>query len=225
MVAGGPQSGRLIWVKPTSPVRPRSPLPEIPTGTPSSPEAAAPSPDILAERRAKHQNRRIARMAEITRQLLQVCDGKSLSLETLLALARTFGTNQSLKGVWNFNSSSDPWADFDAFCGLSAEDAAAEIWTSQLEPVLASRLQYCGPNDAERLHGEILAALKLIGASYADLYRTVAKELPEPKAWARFPGYEPENLDGEPPAPGNLLRFEPQDDLPQDNTELEVITA
>jgi ParB/RepB/Spo0J family partition protein len=225
MVAGGPQSGRLIWVKPTSPARPRPPLPEIPTGTPS-PEAAAPSPDILAERRAKHQNRRIARMAEITRQLLEACDGKSLPLETLLALARTFGTNQSLKGVWNFNSSSDPWADFDAFCGLSAEDAAAEIWTCQLEPVLASRLQYCGPNDAERLHGEILAALKLIGASCADLYRTVAKELPEPKAWVKLPGYEPENLDGEPPAPGNLLRFEPEDDsLAAEHTEVEAIIA
>jgi hypothetical protein len=40
MVAGGPQSGRLVWVKPTSPTRPRQALPETPDSDGSSPEAA-----------------------------------------------------------------------------------------------------------------------------------------------------------------------------------------
>lgn len=226
MVAGGPQSGRLVWVKPTFPTRPRQALPEIPASDASLPDASAPSRDLLAERRTKHRNRRIARMAELTKQLLEAYDGKSLAFPILVALARTFGTNQSCKGVWSYGSTSDPWADFDAFCGLSAEDAAAEIWTCQLEPVLASRLQYCGPNDAERLDGEILAALKLIGASYADLYRTVAKELPEPKAWAKLPGYEPEDLDRESPAPENLLSLEPQGgSLTVEDTELAALPA
>lgn len=102
-----------------------------------------------------------------------------------------------------------PRAEFDAFCGLADAEAATEIWTTQLQPVIASRLQYSGPTDAQRLHREIVAALKLIGASYPDLYRTVAKELPEPKAWTNLPGYQPEDLEGEPPAPlANVLTFE-----------------
>ena len=113
------------------------------------------------------------------------------------------------------------------FASSPAEDAASEIWMCQLEPVLASRLQYCGPDDAGRLHGEIVAALKLIGASYAGLYRQVATELPEPKAWAKLPDYEPEDLDQEPPAPmRNVLRFELHEDLVVgDDSELGAIPA
>ena len=118
----------------------------------------------------------------------------------------------SRKGVWHYGAVSDPWEDYDAFLNLGAEEAAAEIWTCQIEPVLASRLQYCGPSDAGRLHREIVAALKLIAASYADLYRAVAKELPEPKAWVKLPGYLPEDLDGEPPVPAPVgLEVEAQD--------------
>jgi hypothetical protein len=230
MFASGPQMGRLVWVKPTYP-QPlsRQPQPDPAALEPSTPETAAvPSTDILAERRAKHLNRRIARMSELTRELLQACDGKALPLQVLVALARVFGTNQSRKGVWHYGPASDPWEDFDAFRGLSPEEAAAEIWTDQLQPVLASRLQYCGPDDAWRLHREILSALKLLGADYADLYRTVARALPEPKAWTKLPGYQPEDLDGEPPvpAPAKVLPFDPQEDPFLDgDAELEAISA
>jgi ParB/RepB/Spo0J family partition protein len=228
MLAGGSQSGRLVWVKPTYPMRPiLQQSPEVPASEPSAPQTAPDRDDLLAERRARHMNRRIARMAELTKDLLETCDGKILSLQILVALARVFGTNQSRKGVWHYGSTTDPWADFDAFCGLPDEEAAIEIWTCQLQPVLASRLQYCGPNDAARLHREIVSALKLIGASYADLYRTVARSLPEPKAWAKLPGYEPEDLEGEPPAPiDNVLTFELQNEpLEEEDTDLEAIPA
>ena len=228
MVAGGPKSGNLIWVRPTIPARPRQPVPESPTNDASAPEIeAAPTKDLLAERRTKHMNRRVARMAELTKEQLTAFDGKPLSFTILLALAQIFGTHQSRKGAWFYGSASDPWADFHAFCELPAEEAASEIWMCQLEPVLASRLQYCGPDDAGRLHGEIVAALKLIGASYADLYRQVAKELPEPKAWAKLPGYEPEDLDQEPPAPvKTILGFElPGDSVVGDDPELGAIPA
>jgi ParB family chromosome partitioning protein len=227
MLAGGSQAGRLVWVKPTYPMRPiRQQSPEVPASEPSAPETA-PDRDLLAERRARHMNRRIARMAELTKDLLEACDGKILSLQILVALARVFGTNQSRKGVWHYGSTTDPWADLEAFCDLPDEEAATEIWTCQLQPVLASRLQYCGPNDAARLHREIVSALKLIGANYADLYRTVANSLPEPKAWAKLPGYEPEDLEGEPPAPIDIvLTFELRDEpLDVEDTDLEAIPA
>jgi hypothetical protein len=227
MLAGGSQTGHLVWVKPTYPMRQiRHPEPEVPASEPSTPETA-PAPDLLAERRVKHMNRRIARMAELTKDLLEACDGKTLSLQILVALARVFGTNQSRKGVWNYNSTNDLWTDFAAFCDLPGEEAAAEIWTYQLQPVLASRLQYCGPHDAARLHREVISALKLIGASYADLYRTVARSLPEPKAWAKLPGYAPEDLEGEPPAPiDNVFPFELQElSESEEDTDLEAIPA
>jgi hypothetical protein len=173
-------------------------------------------------------NRRIARMAELTRDLLEAYEGKTLSVQVLVALARVFGTNQSRKATWFYGSSANPWDELEAFCRLSQDEAAAEIWTIQLQPVLASRLRYCGPEDAGRLHREVVAALHLIGASYAELYRAVAKELPEPKAWAKLPGYRPEDLDGEPPAPpaSNILSFEPHGDpLCEGNVGVEAISA
>jgi hypothetical protein len=194
MFAAGAQTGRLIWVKPAYPIHSR-PQPDGPSSEPPAPGVATDPVDLLAERRAKHLNRRIARMGELTRELLERCDSSAFSFPILVALARVFGTEQSLKGVWHYNSRSDPWADFHAFCGLSNDEAAADIWTCQLQPVLASRLQYCGPKDSERLQREIQAALKLIGASYDELYRTVAQELPEPKAWVKLPGYKPEDLE------------------------------
>lgn len=216
MVAAGPQMGKLVWVTPAYPVRPvRRHEPEIEAGDSSATPEAAPAPvrDLLAERRTKHMNRRISRMAERTKELLEECDGKTLSPQILVALARVFGTSHSRKGTWQYTSTRDPWEEFEAFCGLAVEEAATEIWTIQLQPVIASRLQYCGPTDAARLHCEIVAALKLIGASYPDLYRTVAQELPEPKAWTNLPGYQPEDLEGEPPAPvATVLTFETDDD-------------
>ena len=214
MLAGGAQMGRVVWIKPKYPARPITQhQPDNPAPAPSVPGTDAPvTEDVLAERRTKHMNRRIARMAELTKEALEAFDGRALSFHALAALARVFGTHLSRKGVWHYGAASDPWEDYDAFLNLGAEEAAAEIWTNQLEPVLASRLQYCGPGDAARLHREIVATLKLIGATYAELYRTVAKELPEPKAWAKLPGYLPEDLDGEPPAPAPIgLRSEAQD--------------
>jgi ParB/RepB/Spo0J family partition protein len=203
MLAGGSQTGKLIWIRPAVPLCPsRQPQPEIPAEDQTSPDAnPAPVRDLLAERRAKHMNRRIARMAERARELLEACDGKSLSPQILVALAHVFGTNQSRKGAWQYHSTNNPWAELETFSGLTDEEAATEIWTIQLQPVIASRLQYCGPTDAPRLHREVVAALKLIGASYPDLYRSVAKELPEPKAWISLPGYQPEDLEADPPAP------------------------
>jgi hypothetical protein len=161
-------------------------------------------------------------MAERTKELLEATDGKALSVRTLIALAHVFGTNQSRKGIWQYGSTPDPWDDFDSFRALSEEEAGAEIWTCQLRPVLVSRLQYCGPNDTGRLHKEILDALKLIGASFPDLYLTVARELPEPKAWATLPGYEPEDLSAEPPAPVvNCRSFESHEN-PLDEEEGEA---
>jgi len=223
MLAGGSQTGKLVWVKPSYPVRPiRQPEPEIPSGDPSTTPEAAPVRDLLAERRAKHMNRRISRMAELAKDLLEACDGKALSPQILVALARVFGTNQSRKGAWHYGATRDPWAELEAFYALTGEEAATEIWTCQLRPVLASRLQYCGPTDAARLHHEIVAGLKLIGASYPDLYRAVAKELPEPKAWTSLPGYQPEDLEGEPPAPvSNVLTFDPL----EEDADLEKIPA
>ena len=91
--------------------------------------------------------------------------------------------------------------------------------------MIASRLQYIGPSDAARLHREIVAALTLVGASYPDLYRTVAKELPEPKAWTKLAGYEPEDLEGEPPAPSaSVLAFETDGDSLEEE-DLEKIPA
>ncbi len=229
MMAGGSQTGKLIWVKPAWQVRPVRPQePEIPAGDPSAePESgSAPVRDLLAERRAKHLNRRIARMAELTKERLEACDGRSLSPQTLVALAHVFGTATSRKGAWHYGSTSDPWAELETFRGLSHEEAATTIWACQLQPVLTSRLQYCGPTDAARLHREILAALTLIGASYPDLYRTVAKELPEPKAWTTLPGFEPEDLEGEPPAPAaTVLAFETDSDPLDENGDLEKIPA
>jgi hypothetical protein len=157
--------------------------------------------DLLSERRAKHMNRRIARMAEVTKELLEASDGKTLPLSTLVALAHVFGTMQSRKGVWQYGAANDPWAELEAILELSDDETATTIWAVQIQPVLASRLQYCGPSDAARLHREIVAALRLIGASYPDVYRKVAKELPEPKAWRDLPGYAPEDLEAEPPVP------------------------
>jgi ParB/RepB/Spo0J family partition protein len=231
MMSGGSQTGKLVWVKPAYPVRSAHQRePEIPAASgPSAPPEAAPAPvqDLLAERRAKHMNRRISRMAELTRELLEACDGKILSPQLLVALAHVFGTNQSRKGAWHYGSTSDPWAELDAFCEMSDEDAATTIWACQLQPVLASRLHYNGPTDAARLHREIVAALSLIGASYPDLYCRVAKELPEPKAWRDLPGYTPEDLEGEPPMPpANVLRFERDDEtLEGDDTDLAKIPA
>ena len=206
--------GRVVWIKPKYPARPIAHhQPDNPSPDPSASDTDAPvAEDLLAERRTKHMNRRIARIAELTTEALEAFDGRTFSFQTVAALARVFGTHLSRKGVWHYGAASDPWEDYDAFLNLGPEEAAAEIWTNQLEPVLASRLQYCGPGDAARLHREIVATLKLIGASYAELYRTVAKELPEPKAWAKLPGYLPEDLDGEPPAPAPIgLRSEAQD--------------
>jgi len=229
MVAGGTQTGKLVWVKPTYPIRPaRKPEPETPAVGPSSTPEAATTPvrDLLAERRAKHMNRRIARMAELTKELLETCDGKILSLQTLVALAHVFGTMQSRKGVWQYGSTRDPWAELETFRDLSDEETATTIWAGQLQPVLASRLQYCGPTDAARLHREIIAALKLIGASYPDVYRKVAQELPEPKAWRELPGYTSENLEGEPPVPeATTLTFVRDKDSLGDDAELETIPA
>ena len=230
MLAGGSQTGKLVWVKPAYPVRSaRQPEPQIVAGDPSTtPEAAlAPVKDLLAERRAKHMNRRISRMAELAKELLEACDGKSLSPQVLVALAHVFGTNQSRKGAWHYGATSDPWAELETFRGLSDEEAATAIWACQLQPVLASRLQYCGPTDAARLHREIVAALKLIGASYSDLYRKVAKELPEPKAWMQLAGYTPEDLEAEPPLPvANVLTFEnDHDPLEGEDADLEKIPA
>ncbi len=227
MVAGGPQMGKLIWVQPAYPARPiRQQEPEMPAGDPSVTPEAAPAPvqDLLAARRAKHMNRRISRMAELAKELLEAFDGKALSPQVLVALAHVFGTNMSRKGAWHYHTTRDPWADLEVFHSLAEEEAATEIWTCQLQPVIASRLQYCGPTDAARLHREIVAALKLIGASYPDLYRTVAKELPEPKAWANLPGYEPENLEGEPPAPAATVpTFGTEDE--EEEPDLERIPA
>ena len=231
MLANGPQMGRLVWIKPTHPMSiPQLRQPDVSPSEPSTPETTANPPgDILGDRRTKHMNRRIARMAELTRELLGACDGKILPPQVLIALARVFGTNQSRKGLFHYGSPSDPWEVFGKFCDLAPEEAAAETWKEQLQPVLASRLQYCGPDDAGRLHREILAALRLIGESYADLYRSVAKELPEPKAWAKFPDYEPEDLDAEPPAPAPMRSTLPwllPEELPTDEDDtLEVISA
>jgi hypothetical protein len=41
-------------------------------------------------------------MAELTRELLEACDGKILSPKILVALAYVFGTNQSRKGAWHY---------------------------------------------------------------------------------------------------------------------------
>jgi ParB/RepB/Spo0J family partition protein len=230
MMAGGSQTGKLVWVKPAyHPVR--SVLqrePEIPAAGPSSPPEAEPAPvqDLLAERRAKHMNRRISRMAELTRELLEACDGKIHSPQVLVALAHVFGTNQSRKGAWHYGSTSDPWAELDAFRELSEEDAATTLWACQLQPVLASRLHYNGPTDAARLNREIVAALSLIGASYPDLYRRVAEELPEPKAWRDLPGYTPEDLGGEPPMPhANVLTFRDDESFGREKADLEQIPA
>lgn len=231
MMAGGSQTGKLVWVKPAIPVRSaRQREPEIPAGGgPSSPPEAALAPvqDLLAERRAKHMNRRISRMAELTRELLDACDGKILSPRIVVALAHVFGTNQSRKGAWHYGSTRDPWAELDAFRELSDEEAATTIWACQLQPVLASRLHYNAPADAARLHREIVAALNLIGASYPDLYRSVAKELPEPKAWKDLPGYTPEDLEGEPPMPpASALTLERDDEsLEGEGADLEQIPA
>ncbi len=46
-------------------------------------------------------NRRIARMAELTKELLEACDGKTPLLQILVALAHVFGTHQSRKGAWH----------------------------------------------------------------------------------------------------------------------------
>ena len=229
MFAGGSQAGKLVWVKPAYPPRPvRHQEPVIPSGDPGATSEAAPVRDLLTERRAKHMNRRISRMAELTKDLLEACDGKLFSPQTLVALAHVFGTNQNRKGAWHYGATRDPWAELEAFHGVPDDVAATELWTCQLKPVIASRLQYNGPTDAARLHREIIAALKLIGASYSDLYRTVAKELPEPKAWMQLAGYEPEDLEGEPPTPANsVLTFETDDDhlLEGDDADLEQIPA
>ncbi|HEX4495523.1 MAG TPA: ParB/RepB/Spo0J family partition protein [Thermoanaerobaculia bacterium] len=230
MLANGPQMGRLVWIKPTYPMSiPRPHQPDASPSQPSTPETTAIQADALSDRRTKHMNRRIARMAELTRELLAACAGKILPVQVLIALARVFGTNQSRKGVFHFGSPSDPWEAFGKFCDLAPEEAAAETWKEQLQPVLASRLQYCGPDDAGRLHREVLAALRLIGENYADLYRTVAKELPEPKAWAKFPDYEPEVLDAEPPVPAPVKSALPwvlPEDLSTDEDDaLEAISA
>jgi ParB/RepB/Spo0J family partition protein len=206
MLAAGPQAGKLIWIKPKYPPRrERQELPLVSTSEPVSPETveAPPAPvvDLLAERRRKHMNRRVARMAELTRDQLEAFDGKTLSLPTLAGLATVFGTNMNRKGIWHFGPSSDPWAELDNFSTLEPEEAATTLWAIQLQPVLVSRLQYAGPADAARLHREVIGALKLIGASYPELYRAVARELPEPKAWAKYPDYVPEDLEGEPPLP------------------------
>jgi ParB/RepB/Spo0J family partition protein len=227
MMASGAQTGKLVWVKPAYPVRSaRQQEPEIPAGGPTE-AASAPVPDLLAERRAKHMNRRISRMAELTRELLEACDGKILSLQILIALAHVFGTHQSRKGAWQYGSMSDPWAELDAFREMCDEEAAITIWACQLQPVLASRLHYNGPTDAARLHREVVAALKLIGASYADLYRRVAQELPEPKAWRDLPGYTPEDLEGEPPIPSaTVLTFErDQESEEGEDADLEKVPA
>jgi len=229
MVAGGSQMGKLIWIKPAYPVRsPRQPELDTPVGEAPAPEAApAPVRDLLAERRAKHMNRRISRMADLTKEILEACDGKLLSPQILVALAHVFGTSTNRKGAWSYHSTSDPWAALETFRALSDEEAATAFWSCQLQPVLASRLQYCGPTDAARLHGEIVAALKLLGASYPDLYRKVARELLEPKAWRELPGYTPEDLDGEPPLPAaDVLPFEQEDDpLADEDSDLEKIPA
>lgn len=213
MLAGGAQMGRLVWIKPKYPARPVARHEAEPAPAASATEAVAvPEEDVLAERRKKHMNRRIARLAELTKEALGAFDASALSFHALTALARVFGTDVSRKGVWHYSATSNLWEDYDAFLNLGAEEAAAEIWTCQLEPVLASRLQYCGPSDAGRLHREVVASLKLIGASYPELFRAVAKELPEPKSWAKLPGYLPEDLDAEPPAPASIdLGFEEHD--------------
>jgi hypothetical protein len=231
MLATGAQMGRLIWIKPTHRMSiPQLRQPEVSPSEPATSETtASPAGDLLGDRRTKHMNRRIVRMAELTRELLAACDGKILPLQVLIALARVFGTNQSRKGLFHYGSPSDPWEAFGKFCDLAPEEAAAETWKEQLQPVLASRLQYCGPDDAGRLHREILSALRLIGASYADLYRSVAKELPEPKAWAKFPDYEAEDLEAEPPAPAPMRSTLPwvlPEELPADEEDtLEAISA
>lgn len=222
MVAGGPQAGHLIWIKPKHPIRP-APRQEQTDHHPNPDSSNAPVSDLLAERRARHMNRRISRMADLTKDLLQACDGRNLSLPTLVALARVFGTIHNRKGAWSFDRS-DPWQDFDAFLKLAPDDAAADVWTGQLQPVLASRLQYSGPDDAPRLHREIISALRLIGASYRDLFLSVANELPEPKAWAKIPGYEPEDLDADPPLPVLALDAK-HDHVNQDDAELEARSA
>ena len=209
MLAGGPQAGKLIWIKPKHALRrERQEPPLVSDSHPISPDAAgahsAPVADLLAERRHKHMNRRIARMAELTGERLEAFDGKALSLPTLAGLASVFGTNTNRKGSWHFGSSSDPWAELDIFMTLEPQEAATTLWAIQLQPVLLSRLQYGGPGDAARLHREVIGALKLIGASYPDLYRAVARELPEPKAWTKYPEYQPEDLEGEPPLPQAL---------------------
>lgn len=112
-------------------------------------------------------NRRGARMAELTKEALEAFDGRTFSFQTVATLARVFGTHLNRKRVWHYGAASEAWEDYDAFLNLGPEEAVAEIWTYQLEPVLASRLQYCGPSDAGRLRLEIVASLKLIGASYA----------------------------------------------------------
>jgi len=229
MLAAGPQAGKLIWIKPKhSAPKERRDLPGVAASGPSAPATAEAPPvaDLLAQRRSKHMNRRIARLAELTREQLEAFEARTLSLPTLVGLASVFGTNQNRKNLWSFGSSSDPWTQHDSFTMLAPEEAATTLWALQLLPVLTSRLQYGGPADATRLHREVLGALKLLGASYPDLYRAVARELPEPKAWTQLPGYEPEDLEAEPPLPApSILACEPYHELLDENVAQDAITA
>jgi hypothetical protein len=189
LVAAGSGSGKLIWV-----------VPSTARSQPSRPhEAPLPSPedqpqDALEGRRQKLFNRRISRLAERTKALLGAEDARVPPAADLVALAAVFGTSHNSKlSAWG--ASSEPWEDFARQRELPLKESSAELWRNQLVPVLLTRLQYCGPQDAARLDREVRATLALVGADYADLFRQVAREIPEPKNWSTIPGYEPENLD------------------------------
>lgn len=184
MIVDDTRRAGVIWIAPKNSASSASIKPKADDNTPSAPSS-------LEDRRQKHLNRRASRMAELTRERLKTTAAPT---KDLLALALVFGTLKNCRDTWN-----RPWGIFEAV--RSSDTLAQDLWHAQIVPVLSNRLQYLGPQDTARLLNEIHSTLALVGASYDDLYREVARAIPEPKSWAKVQGYIAEDLTQPAPLP------------------------
>ena len=192
MVAAGPRGGELMWIK-VAQVERRTPASATDSSGSSEADAQA---DRLVAGRERLRRRRLARIAVLATEMLEAHDGSAISSDRLMALCLAFGTDRRRGAEWIGHEMT--WSAFDELCGSGREEVAANLWKTQLVPLLASRLRLPSVPRAhahDDLENEVRNVLLLIaGPSFDSVFRQVAGEIPEPKAWKKLPGYVAEQL-------------------------------
>lgn len=187
----GPGTGTIFWAKTGS-------------GSRSTPTREKGKPSTLAERRKKLANRREAlvngwlkdHLDKFNRQQL----AKDLDDKELIKMVATFGVSSIATLRFQAGHGVDDWATFHK---ATTAQARVAVWDGVID-TLKQRLTFYQEPDAKE-HTAVCDYFEAyIGKTIAQLRDQAAKEIPEPKGWAKL------NADGTPKKKPPLKKVKPK---------------